>query len=165
MRDVTGAGSVICDVRRNMSPRAKRRSLALGIFAIAALAACLAGAKHSATMPEFGIYKGEKIVTRRYPASFSVGLESWVSVGAAFRDVRWRLANPGHARMISAAAKLEKKSPNGVFTPQQVLEELGYKFPPGCYFRASVGNCWEAAHYPSMLKRIETELDLQPVQK
>jgi hypothetical protein len=146
-----------------MSPRAKGRSLALGISAIAVLAACVIGMAHRATVPKSGVYKGEQIVTRLYYGSFPMGAEQWVSVGAAVRDVRWRLAHPGHARLLSGVARMEKKSPKGGFTGQQVLEELGYKFPPGCYFVAAPGGSWAAAHYPLMLKRFEKELDLEPV--
>jgi hypothetical protein len=75
----------------------------------------------------------------------------------------WRLENPRHARVLSAMGRAEKKSPNGLQSPQQVFEELGFKFPPGCYAQPGVAGCVDVAHYPSVLARIERELNLQPV--
>src|ERR1044071_9655134 len=145
-----------------MSPRTKRYALAFGVFLVLITVAYLLGAKGSDAMPEPPLYANEQIEGRSYPCEFPVP-DPWdKSIRGRLRYAQWELTHRGCARLLRAASRAEKKAPTGLVTPQQVLTELGYKFPAGCYAREGVGHRLDIAHYPAVLKKLEKDLALQP---
>ena len=146
-----------------MTSRVKRNAVTLGTFLVLAAVAYIVGTRQGAPMPEPAVYEREQIEVHSYGLFLVPGPRD--SLRAVLNEIQWRLANPGHARILSAVARVERKAPNRLLTPQQVFEELGYKFPPGCYARAGVGGCTDVAHYPAVLRKMEKRLDLHPVRE
>ena len=74
----------------------------------------------------------------------------------------WSIKNPGQARLLAIAKRLETEAPNEDHGLKEVLEKMGYPFPTGC--SASSGHeshGWRVTHYPSMLRRIQKDFRLK----
>ena len=143
-----------------MTGQTKRHASAVGGFLVLALAAYLIGATQRGALPASGICEGEQIEMRSY-----VLFHLYEPRDSLVRRLLRRFENPGDARYLAARARAAKKTPNGLPGPPEVFEELGYKFPPGCYVRAAGGHLIDIAHYPSMLGRIERISEFQPVRR
>jgi len=75
-------------------------------------------------------------------------------------DIWYRVKYPARVRMIELMAS----STNA--TLKEIFEELNYPFPPGCFASAGDrGGGIRITHYPSILKRIQTDFQLPPTYK
>jgi len=104
-------------------------------------------------------YQNEKLEMREY-GTFVIPSTAR-TIPATLKRVTWQITNPGRARLLATSERLEGAAPNQNHTLQEVLEAMGYDFPPGCV--ASAGDSvphWRISHYPSMLRRIEKDLSL-----
>ena len=138
-----------------MTTLAKRYTFISGTLLVVAAIGCLFGAMQRRS---WAVPKGERIEVRSY-GTF-IFPDTGDSPIGHIKMLRWRFQNPGHARILAAMARAERKSPKGLRSPQQVFEELGIEFPSGCYARAGVGGSVDIAHYPSILAEIEQRLSL-----
>ena len=144
---------------------ARRISEALGTFLVLALVATLISLWPRDSVPPSGIYPGERIETRSYVISWPPFGDSTPLV-ARLKWIQWRLANPGLARIHSAAVKVAQRRPwaepvaQKEYT-QMVFEELGYTFQKGCYATCYSSGRILICHYPSMLDNMETKLGLR----
>ncbi len=111
---------------------------------------------------ERAVHDAERIEVRCYHGTIIVP-DAESSLMAFLERTRWRFANPGQARIVSAMARVSARTV--LHTPQQVFEELGYRFPPGCYAQIAVGHRVEVAHYPSVLRKMEKDLNLPRVER
>src|SRR6266446_4410178 len=99
-----------------MTAQTKTYASALGTFFVLATTAYLIGVKQRAAVPESANYQGEQIEVHSYPIFTVPGPRD--SVRAFLKDLQWRLTHRGHTRILTAAARAEKKAPNGLLTPQ-----------------------------------------------
>ena len=74
---------------------------------------------------------------------------------------KWTLLHPGQARLFNAWQKL--LMPDQGF--QEALEELGYSFPTNCFASNPQEKSVSITHYPSMLQRIEKDMQMKPYDK
>ena len=144
----------------DMTMPAKRLVLALGVFLVLAAVAYLGKAMRVPAVPKSGICQNEQIEVHSYPPFEAPYVDTGDRITDFVNDLRWRVRNPGMVRWFAAARRAEKKATSSAVNVQKIYEELGYKFPSGCYAQ---GN--EIAHYPTMLAKIEKHLGLRSTQK
>ena len=110
-------------------------------------------------------YRDERIEVREYEG-LGWYLVPSLTIIHRVQNALHPIIYPGRARMDAAIAKVEStwgpsffesSGPNSEF--QQVLQTMGYSFPPGCSAGVDT-NGWRIVHYPSMLNRIERDLRL-----
>lgn len=82
----------------------------------------------------------------------------------AYARLKWKFTRPGQARLIAVMQRLSQANPKSDNLFQKSLEELGYTFPKGCCAdRSGEHASWSITHHPSVLNRIERDLNLKPV--
>ena len=85
------------------------------------------------------------------------------TIAGSFDRLAWKSAkNPGMARLLAIAKRLETEAPKEDHELKELLEKMGYPFPTGC--SASSGpesHGWRVTHYPSMLRRIQKDFRLR----
>jgi hypothetical protein len=84
------------------------------------------------------------------------------TIAGTFDRLAWSVKNPGMARLLAIAKRLEMEAPNEDHGLKELLEKMGYPFPTGC--SASSGresHGWRVTHYPSMLRRIQKDFRLK----
>jgi len=138
----------------------KKLAWKVGAFVVLALAVYVISVTRRGAAPASGIYAGEEIEMRKY-----VLFPVWNSRDSPLHHFLRQILEPSEARVIAARARAQKKTSNAVPGPQAIFEELGYKFPPGCYVEPAGGALIDIAHYPSMLERMERDLKIQPVSR
>jgi len=146
-----------------MTKRVTQKHWLIGIAAIAVvfMAAYIVTLGHIFLPFRDFNHHNEKIEIRVYSA-FVIPSSSDTMRDALHR-LGWRIQYPGRAGFLAAAEKLQTSAPNQSHELQEVFEALGYPFPPGCY--ASSGDIvsgWRISNYPSVLDRIERDLNLKP---
>ena len=107
----------------------------------------------------------EPIEVREYQ-SFGV---PWLSVTRKpnrFRDaitiVVWLLRYPGRAQLYATSDRLRTTKPYQVLMLHDSLKAMGYPFPPGCGSGVpDIQPGWRVTNYPSVLDRIEKDLELE----
>ena len=73
----------------------------------------------------------------------------------------WSIKNPGQARLLAIAKRLETEAPNEDHRLKELLEKIGYPFPAGCGASSpEIVPGWRITHYPSMLRRIQKDFHL-----
>jgi len=116
-------------------------------------------------VPASGVYTGEQIEVRSYRIYGPPIIDDMENpLVTRLKRISWQFANPGNARLFAAAVRVDKRGPAPGRFEQRVFEELGYKFPGGC-FAECLGNQIFLAHYPSMLDNMEKRLGLRSSQK
>jgi hypothetical protein len=81
----------------------------------------------------------------------------------AYARIKWKFTRPGQARLFAVSERRSQANLNSDHLFQKCLEELGYTFPQGC--SASGGGdppSWRITHHPSVLNKIERDLNLKP---
>jgi hypothetical protein len=112
-------------------------------------------------LPNPNKFASEPMEFRKY-SPFALPLQSQDFEGAYAR-IKWKFTRPGQARLFAASQHLSQAGLDSDSPFQKCFEELGYAFPKGC--RASGGGdppSWRITHYPSVLNRIERDLNLKP---
>jgi hypothetical protein len=107
-------------------------------------------------------YKDERLEFWCYSSYPLVMPQSSQTVSGSLERLAWEVKHPAHARLLATAKRLEAAAPNQDHGLRQVLEAMGYDFPPGC--GASSGDIvpgWRITHYPSMLRRIQKDFQLK----
>jgi hypothetical protein len=156
-----------------MNGRLKRRLLLLGALGvvIAAPLAYFLTLGHCFLPLEAFDYRNETIEVRQYEGLYWRAYRESTSITRALQAVRRvedKIVYSGRVRMDAAIAKVEATGSSSPFEMsgrnslfQQVLETMGYAFPPGCSAGVDTNYVWRIVHYPSMLKRIEKDLRLK----
>ena len=101
--------------------------------------------------PEFWVFSPYPLVM---PSSSA-------TIAGSFDRLAWSIKNPGMARLLAIAKRLEAEAPNEDHGLKELLEKMGYPFPTGC--SASSGHeshGWRVTHFPSMLRRIQKDFQL-----
>ena len=104
-------------------------------------------------------YENEKLETWGYTTYPLVIRPTPANLPDVFKQAAWRISRPGQACLLATAERFQSAAPHQDHTLQEVLEAMGYKFPPGC--GASCGDIvpdWRITHYPTMLRRIAKDL-------
>jgi hypothetical protein len=113
-------------------------------------------------LPLPGPTQNEKLEHWRYSSYPLVMPASSQTISGSLERLVWKVKHPGHARLLATAKRLEAAAPNQDHDLQEVLEAMGYNFPPGC--GASSGDIvpgWTVTHYPSILRRIQKDFQLK----
>ena len=105
-------------------------------------------------------YGNEKLETWGYTTYPLAIRPKPANISDILQQVIWKISRPGQARLLATAARLRSAAPDQDHTLQEVLEAMGYKFPPGCHASGGGDNSpgWHITHYPSMLSRIAKDL-------
>jgi len=140
-----------------------RRVAVGGVLAIFAVATVYLLTLGQCFLPHWGVenHRNEQLEMREYSPFILPARGN--TVGGILGRVKWTVMYPGRAKVLSAAEMLQMQAPKEDHNLREVLEKMGYSFPPGC--AASSGDVvpgWRITHYPSVLNRIERDLHLSP---
>jgi hypothetical protein len=104
-------------------------------------------------------YEKEKLDTWEY-TTYPLAIQPKpADLTDALKRAAWKIARPGQVCLLATAERLQAAAPNQDHSLQEVLEAMGYKFPPGCHATTvEIVPCWRITHYPSMLRRIAKDL-------
>ena len=111
-------------------------------------------------MPNVDSFTKERVEIRRY--SLVVPSQAQTLEGI-YQRTKWRFLNPGQDRLFRVAMQIDRADPVvDKNLLQKSLVEMGYKFPNGCWASSGEGGT-RIQHYPSMLNRMERDLNLRCV--